>query len=105
MLMCAKQFCAETGFPLIMIRRLCRTGILPYWRSGRVYLLDKERTLEKLELLREKTPAPAYMSAPPVPRQRRTHIQSVNTVPGETGTERLRNILKMRRQRGQGTEE
>ena len=38
MLMNAKQFCSETGWPLKTIRRMCRTGQLEHWQRGRVYL-------------------------------------------------------------------
>ncbi len=99
MLMCAKEFCKQTGFPLIMIRRLCRLGILPCWKSGRVYLLDHERTLQKLELLQHKAPIPAYMESPQIPRQRKPRANVIDVVPGETGTERLKNILKMRKEK------
>ena len=37
-----KQFCKETGYPLSMIRRMCRSGELPYLRNGRVMLIDGE---------------------------------------------------------------
>lgn len=42
MIISAKEFAARTGFPVKLVRRLCRTGILEHWLSGRVYLLDKE---------------------------------------------------------------
>ncbi len=42
MLMNAKQFCSETGWPLKTIRRMCRTGQLEHWQRGRVYLLNKD---------------------------------------------------------------
>lgn len=53
MILNAKQFSATTGFPLEMIRRYCRTGILSHWKVGRVYLLDYDRTIKKLALLKE----------------------------------------------------
>ncbi len=37
-----KAFCRETGYPLSMIRRMCRTGELPYLRNGRVMLVDTD---------------------------------------------------------------
>ena len=42
MVISAKQFCAETGWPLKTIRRMCRTGQLEHWQRGRVYLLNKD---------------------------------------------------------------
>ena len=56
MILNAKQFSATTGFPLEMIRRYCRTGILSHWKVGRVYLLDYDRTIKKLALLKENAP-------------------------------------------------
>ena len=64
----AKQFAEETGFPTKWIRRLCREGLLPCWQRGRVYLLDKEATLLRLELFKQQ-PCPAPVSE--IPRQRR----------------------------------
>ena len=55
MIVNAKQFCTQTGFPLETVRRYCRTGILPHWKAGRVYLLDYEKTVKKLALLKENT--------------------------------------------------
>lgn len=100
MLMNAKQFCTETGFPVAMIRRLCRLGILPYWKCGRVYLLDFDRTIQKLELLKEQNYAAPYMQPLPVPRQRKQNGSGIVTdvLPGETGTERLKNLLRQRRE-------
>ena len=71
MLMNAKEFCRETGWPLKTIRRLCRTGQLECWQQGRVYLLEKEATLIKLELFKHR-PCPAGVSD--VPRQRRSKL-------------------------------
>lgn len=55
MILNAKQFSTQTGFPLETIRRYCRTGILPHWKAGRVYLLDFDKTIKKLALLKENT--------------------------------------------------
>ena len=71
MLLSAKDFCKETGWPVKTIRRLCRTGQLECWRSGRVYLLDKEETLIRLELFKQQ-PCPGLVSD--VPRQRRSKV-------------------------------
>lgn len=53
MIVNAKQFCTQTKFPLETVRRYCRTGVLPHWKVGRVYLLDFEKTLKKMQLLKE----------------------------------------------------
>lgn len=62
MIVNAKQFSERTGFPLEMIRRLCRMGVLEHWRAGRVYLLDEEKTMRKMEMLKEQPPTAAYYS-------------------------------------------
>ncbi len=49
----AKEFSQETGYPLKTLRRLCRQGILKHWRSGRVYLLEKEQTISALRQMQE----------------------------------------------------
>ena len=57
MIVNAKQFATATGFPLETIRRYCRTGILSHWKAGRVYLLDFDKTVKKLALLKENAPS------------------------------------------------
>ena len=57
MIVNAKQFATQTGFPLETIRRYCRTGILSHWKAGRVYLLDFDKTVKKLALLKENAPS------------------------------------------------
>ena len=47
MVISAKQFCAETGWPLKTIRRMCRTGQLEHWQRGRVYLLAQVSDLPR----------------------------------------------------------
>ena len=95
MMVNAKRFCEESGFPVAYIRRLCRLGILPYWRCGRMYLLDRERTLAKLEMLKERVPAAPYTQ--PVPRRRKAAPQPVQqSVPGETGSDRLKYLIDLR---------
>lgn len=45
-----KDFCLNTGYPVAMIRRLCRQGELPHLRNGRMILIDSEvveRILQK----------------------------------------------------------
>ena len=95
MLVNAKQFCKESGFPVAYIRRLCRLGSLPYWRCGRMYMLDRERTLARLEMLKEQASTAPYSQ--PVPRSRKPVPQPLEqTVPGETGSERLKHLIQMR---------
>jgi len=36
----AKDFATATDYPLRMIKRLCREGILPHDKIGRGYLID-----------------------------------------------------------------
>jgi hypothetical protein len=79
MLMNAKDFCRETGWPLKTIRRMCRTGQLECWQQGRVYLIDKEATMLRLELFKQQ-PCPAGVAE--LPRQRRSRILSL---PGANG--------------------
>ena len=52
MLMNAKQFCSETGWPLKTIRRMCRTGQLEHWQRGRVYLLNKDGYSSRAERMK-----------------------------------------------------
>lgn len=102
MLLSAKDFCKETGWPVKTIRRMCRTGQLECWRSGRVYLLDKEETLIRLELFKQQ-PCPGLVSD--VPRQRRSKVISL---PGTnydgyaSRSERLRAMLKDRKKASPG---
>ena len=62
MIVNAKQFSERTGFPLAMIRRLCRTGIIRHWRCGRVFLFDEDKAMKTLEMLQEQ-PHPYFQSA------------------------------------------
>ncbi len=95
MLMSAKKFCQSTGFPVAYIRRLCRLGILPYWKCGRMYMLDRERTLEKLETLKERVPNEPYMQS--VPGHRKAVQQlAEQVIPGATGSERLKHLIQKR---------
>ncbi len=98
MLKNAKDFCRESGFPVAYIRRLCRLGVLPYWKCGRMYLLDDKRTLERLESLKEQAPAPPYVSEP-VPARRKHQQKPTEEVHDRfsTGSERLRQLLKMKK--------
>lgn len=82
MVISAKQFCAETGFPVKMIRRMCRAGQLEHWKQGRVYLLDKEATLIRLELFKAQQPCPGVSE---LPRQRRNKFVSLSGAHGFDG--------------------
>ena len=46
----AKEFSARTGFPLKLIRRMCRSGQLDHWQIGRRYYVDEEKALLQMEL-------------------------------------------------------
>lgn len=91
MIMSAKDFCRETGWPLKTIRRMCRAGQLEHWQQGRVYLLDKEATLVRLELFKQQ---PCPVGVADLPRQRRSKIISLpgaNSFDGYASrTERMR---------------
>ena len=88
----AKTFAARTGFPLKLIRRMCRTGQLEHWRIGRVYLLDEEKTIAALEMY--KAAAPAY--TPAREQNRCRNVKPYND--GYTSrTARLKAMIKQRK--------
>lgn len=95
MVVSAKTFSLETGFPLKLIRRLCRTGILEHWLSGRVYLLDRDKALTQMQMLR----------AQPVYKPQRTRRRNVKKFSTEytSGTAYLKARLKMRKTAGAAT--
>ncbi len=97
MIVNAKQFSEKTGFPLAMIRRLCRIGVLEHWRSGRVYLLDEEKTMRKMEMLKEQPPVATYYSEVVFGKRNRNPISTNGTpLEGMTGSERLKLLIKQR---------
>lgn len=97
MIVNAKQFSERTGFPLEMIRRLCRMGVLEHWRAGRVYLLDEEKTMRKMEMLKEQPPTAAYYSEVVFGKRNRNSVSTLGNPPeGMTGTERLKLLIKQR---------
>lgn len=99
MIVNAKQFSEKTGFPLKMIRRLCRMGVLEHWRVGRVYLFDEEKAMRKMEMLKEQPPGAAYYSEVVFGKLNRNSILPFEIPPiGMTGTERLKLLLKQRRE-------
>ena len=88
----AKTFAARTGFPLKLIRRMCRTGQLDHWRIGRVYLLDEEKTIAALEMY--KAAAPAY-----TPAREQNRCRSVKTCNDDGYTSRTARLKAMIKQR------
>ena len=88
MVVTLKDFCLQTGFPHKMIKSLANTGILPHWRQGRMYLFDKESTMQKLEMLKA---VPIYE---PVAQERTKKIKKLPSMQGGSGTERLKALLK-----------
>ncbi len=94
MIVNAKQFSERTGFPLAMIRRLCRTGVIRHWRCGRVFLFDEDKAMKTMEMLQEQ-PHPYFQSAL-YERFGRSKILSKG---GEimSRTEELRQLLREKR--------
>lgn len=99
MIVNAKQFSEKTGFPLKMIRRLCRMGLLEHWRAGRVYLFDEEKAMCKMEMLKEQPPGAAYYSEALFGKINRNSISPFHKPPmGMSGTEYLKLLLKQKRE-------
>ena len=94
MVVSAKEFALETGFPVKLIRRLCRTGILEHWLSGKVYLLDRDKALAKMQMLKAQ---PIYEPQ----AQQRTSCRNVNKLPQQytSRTARLKALIAKRRSR------
>ncbi len=88
----AKTFSERTGFPLKLIRRMCRMGQLEHWRIGKVYWLDEQKALAQMELYKEAPPA--YQPKPE--RKRKERSQTVNTLPDQysSRTEWLKAMIK-----------
>ena len=91
----AKTFSERTGFPLKLIRRMCRMGQLEHWRVGKVYWLDEQKALAQMELYKEAPPA--YQPKPE--RKRRGHDQTVDPLPEQysSRTEWLKAMFKKRK--------
>lgn len=85
----AKEFSIRTGFPLKLIRRMCRSGQLDHWQIGRRYYVDEEKTLAQMELYKA---VPAYQSAPPC-RWRKSQRSPGN----DNGTVTLKDIIKKKK--------
>lgn len=92
-----KKFCAESGFPHKMIKSLAKRGILPHWRQGRMYLFDREKTLQRLEMLKA---VPIYQ-----PQPQRERCRTVKRLPEQYGsrTERLKAMIAKRKTAGAAT--
>lgn len=44
----AKEFSEMTGFPLCVVRRLCRQGVIPCWNFRTRYLMDPDEAYKVL---------------------------------------------------------
>ena len=97
MVVTLKDFCLQTGFPHKMIKSLANTGILPHWRQGRMYLFDKESTMQKLEMLKA---VPIYTPQ----RAKKERCRNVNKLPEQyaSRTEYLKALIKQRKNRCSG---
>lgn len=91
MVVTLKDFCMQTGFPHKMIKSLANNGILPHWRQGRMYLFDKEKTMQQLEMLKA---VPIY--EPAAPERTTKKVKKLPSMQGGSGTERLKALLKKR---------
>lgn len=83
----AKVFAAKTGFPLKLIRRMCRTGQLEHWQIGRVYWLDEQKAASTMEL---------YKAIPIYTPKNHERCRNVKRLPGKfaSRTERLKALIK-----------
>ncbi len=96
----AKEFSRRTGFPLRLIRRMCRLGQLDHWQVGKVYLLDESRALSQLELYKARPP---QVEPEPTRRLDRCRKGGGTQPPCGSGTERLRELIKNRKAAAAGT--
>lgn len=48
MLVNAKEFSKMSGFPLSVIRRLCREGKIPFWDFHTCYLMEPDKAYDAL---------------------------------------------------------
>jgi len=83
----AKDFAAKTGFPLKLIRRMCRTGQLEHWQIGRVYWLDEHKAAATMEL---------YKATPIYTPKEQDRCRIIKRLPDKftSRTERLKNLIK-----------
>lgn len=86
----AKEFSERTGFPLKLIRRMCRTGQLDHWQIGRVYWLDEQKALSQMDLYKA---VPIY-----TPVQKQERCRTVKPCPDgyASRTERLKALIKQK---------
>lgn len=49
----AKEFAVMTGFPVASIRAYCRSGKLPCWRIGRLYLMLPSQAFDALKAIQK----------------------------------------------------
>ncbi len=85
----AKAFSKATGFPLAMIRKLCRSGTLPHWKCGRVYLLDVDKAMTAMNMQQEALPVPVPVSIAK---------QNCRIIKNDTqGPQRLRELIKQKK--------
>lgn len=84
----AKDFAVKTGFPVKLIRRMCRTGQLEHWQIGRVYWLDEHKAAATMELYKA---MPIY-----TPKQQQDRCRIVERLPQKytSRTERLKALIK-----------
>lgn len=96
MVITAKEFAKKTGFPVKLIRRMCRTGQLEHWQSGRVYLLDETKAAATMELYKA---VPIY-----TPAQKKERCRTIKKLPERytSRTERLKEIISKRKNRCSG---
>ncbi len=52
-LMNAKEFAEESGFPVSLVRRYCRCGLIPCWKIGRTYRVLYQEAFEAMMKTRE----------------------------------------------------
>ena len=48
-----KEFCERTHFPLRLLRKYCRDGIIKYWPNGKKqFLIDYDDAVEQIKKMR-----------------------------------------------------
>lgn len=59
----AKQFSMSTALPISVIRRYCRTGVIPSIRVGRVYYFDEGEAKEAIDRMKNRREWPNDVEA------------------------------------------
>lgn len=92
----AKAFATKTGFPVKLIRRMCRTGQLEHWQIGRVYWLDEQKAATTMEL---------YKAVPIYTPKKQDRCRTIKRLPEKypNRTERLKAMIKNRNAAGAAT--